>query len=159
MLRSTDELARELREAFIREVDSYCSESSATTSNKMALKNFWSSRGTRIIGNLVDHIVEADRELERVFLRIRGLETERDNLEMEITQLEGKRKDLDEKFTDPKAREAFTLYTEVLKTGKGDNGYESCRRITAAGAMAAAFLGLQRYGGGAKENDLEEDAK
>ena len=155
MIRSTDELARELREAFIREVDAYCAESSATTSNKMALKNFWSSRGTRIIGNLVDHIVEADRALERVCLRIRGLETERDNLELEITQLEGKRKDLDEKFTDPKAREAFTLYTEVLKTGAKDNGYESVRRITAAGAIAAAYLGLTQYGGG----DKKEDAK
>ena len=153
MLRSPDELARELREAFIREVDAYCAESSATTSNKMALKNFWSSRGTRIIGNLVDHIVEADRELERVCLRIRGLETERDNLELEITQLEGRRKDLEEKFTDPKAREAFTLYTEVLKTGEKDNGYESVRRITAAGAMAAAYLGLTQYGGGDKKED------
>ena len=155
MILSTDELARKLREAFIREVDAYCSESSATTSNKMALKNFWGSRGTRIIGNLVDHIVEADRNLEQVCGDIRMREIERDNLELEITQLEGRRKDLDEKFTDPKAREAFNLYTEVLKTGAKDNGYESVRRITAAGAIAAAYLGLTQYGGG----DKKEDAK
>ena len=155
MILSTDKLARELREAFIREVDAYCAESLATTSNKMALKNFWSSRGTRIIGNLVDHIVEADRNLEQICGDIRMCEIERDNLGLEITQLEGKRKDLDEKFTDPKAREAFTLYTEVLKTGAKDNGYESVRRITAAGAIAAAYLGLTQYGGG----DKKEDAK
>ena len=82
MLRSTDELARELREGFMREVYAYCSQESATPGNKMAMKNFWTTRGTRIIGNLVDHIVEADRELERVCLKIRGLETKRDNLEL-----------------------------------------------------------------------------
>ena len=88
-----------------------------------------------------------------------GLEIEKQSLESKIAKLRKEEEELSQKFADPKAREAFTLYTEVLKTGKGDNGYESCRRITAAGAMAAAFLGLQRYGGGAKENDLEEDAK
>ena len=155
MIRSNDELAKKLREGFMREVDAYCSKESATPGNKMAMKNFWTTRGTRIIGNLVDHIVEADRELERVCSRIKSLELERFNLESEISQLEGKRKDLDEKFTDPKAREAFTLYTEVLKTGKGDNGYESCKRITAAGAMAAAYLGLTQYEGGEKKEDAK----
>ena len=155
MLISTDELARKLRESFMREVDAYCSQGSATPGNKMAMKNFWTTHGSEIIGNLVDHIVEADRNLEQVCGDIRMREIERDNLELEITQLERRRKDLDEKFTDPKAREAFTLYTEVLKTGAKDNGYESVRRITAAGAIAAAYLGLTQYGGG----DKKEDAK
>lgn len=153
MILSTDELARKLRESFMREVDAYCSQESATPGNKMAMKNFWSSRGTRIIGNLVDHIVEADRNLEQVCGTIRMREIERDNLEIEISQLEARSKALGDKFTDPKAREAFTLYTEVLKTGAKDNGYESVRRITAAGAIAAAYLGLTQYGGGDKTKE------
>ena len=155
MLLCIDELAKKLREGFMREVDAYCSQESATPGNKMAMKNFWTTRGSRIIGNLVDHIVEADRNLEQVCGTIRMRELDRDNLEIEISQLEARRKALDEKFTDPKAREAFTLYTEVLKTGAKDNGYESVRRITAAGAIAAAYLGLTQYGGG----DKREDAK
>ena len=43
---------------------------------------------------------------------------------------------------------------QVIQMAK-DNGYESVRRITAAGAIAAAYLGLTQYGGG----DKKEDAK
>lgn len=48
-------------------------------------------------------------------------------------------------LSDPKAREAFLLFRLVSKSEGKEDTYIRQRRITAAGLMAAAFLGLERY--------------
>lgn len=101
----------------------------------------------------VDEMDENRRKWHDLQNELSTLQNEKELLEGKISKLRKEKEELSQKFTDPKAREAFNLYTEVLKTGANDNGYESVRRITAAGAMAAAYLGLTQYGGGDKKED------
>lgn len=155
-----------LRRSFKAHLDSRLKkkmDGQSSGATKQAIKLFVESCGDDLVTEVVESLQDGFADLDRAVERFDALRNERDSLEEEIRQLKKVKEDLlketaelDEKFSDPKAREAFRLYSEVLETGKRDNGYERCRRITAAGAIASAYLGLTRYGGGIADNDENE---
>ena len=66
-------------------------------------------------------------------------------LEETINQRKEQIAALEAEFPDPRARSAYQLYTKVSTPDVKDDTYTKQRRITSAGLMAAAYLGLQRY--------------
>lgn len=46
---------------------------------------------------------------------------------------------------DDRSKIALTLYRKICKSEPDDDNYAKCRRITAAGLVAASYLGLQGY--------------
>lgn len=157
---------KKLRDSFKAHLDSRLTaklngQSSGAT--KQAIKKFVESCGNDLVDEVVESLQDGFADLDRAVERFFELKHEHESLEDDIAKLKHQKEtllaetaELDAKFSDPKAREAFRLFTEVLDTGKKDNGYERCRRITAAGAIASAYLGLTRYGGGITDNDDNE---
>ena len=48
-------------------------------------------------------------------------------------------------FVDPRAREAYKLYTEVSRRQSYDDDYMAKKRVQMAGMVAASFLGMKEY--------------
>lgn len=46
---------------------------------------------------------------------------------------------------DERSKVALSLYRKISKSETGDDNYVKCRRVTAAGLVAASYLGLQGY--------------
>ena len=153
---SIGESERQLRFEFNRVFRSRLAatiDGKASGTTKTAIKHFAERCADDLMEIVVESMCDALKDLDNRSAEtqdVESLERQKTTLLKEIAQLK-------DRFTDPKAREAFRLYTEVMETGKNDNGYERCRRISAAGAIASAYLGLTQYGGGSKaDNDPNE---
>lgn len=153
------EFAQDIRSA----VDIYM-EGTAKQGNKQAVKAFIESHLKNVRDaamQAADHVIcEAQRlrdEAAMLHSHVQNLKADMQSLEQKRDELQEQVAALNEKFSDPKLREAFRLFQEVSASPGDDNRYSpkedtslKQRRITAAGIMAAAYLGMQVYspGGG-----------
>ena len=153
---SIGESERDLRFAFSRAVSARLAallDGKASGTTKTAIKHFVGQCMDDLTSIVVSSMCDALKDLDKRSEEMQDVES----LERQKTALLKDLAQMKDKFSDPKAREAFRLYAEVMETGKNDNGYERCRRISAAGAIASAYLGLTSYGGGTKaDNDPNE---
>ena len=161
--RTERELASVLIDRMKKLADKYM-DIGASPGNKVAIRMFmqkFAVDGLSVLTDelrvIIDEIDDIRGQYEPLKASIADLSSQERKLMREVDDLKMERSKQADKFTDPKAREAFRLYTEVMSTGQRDNGYERCRRITAAGAIAAAYLGLTRYGGGVSDADDEKE--
>ena len=137
-----------------------------TDSNRMAIINYISNRAGLLrtwageaAADVVASLREKDKEMGDIYLlkeRINDLEQQRELLEMQISELEKKADALKAQFSDERMRNAYVLWKEITKAEQGDNSYIAQKKITAAGAIISAALGMQCYFG-IKSNQQEDE--
>ena len=162
------EFAQDIRSA----VDSYM-DGTAKQGNKQAVKAFIESHLKEVRDAAMQASEHVICEAQRLRDEAQTMRAHVSSLEQDIVLLEQKRDtlqkevdELNEKFCDPKLREAFRLFQEVSKSpgddslyGPKEDAYTKQRRITAAGIMAAAYLGMQVYSPGGGRTPKEDAAQ
>lgn len=133
-------------------------EGNAKGTSKGIIKGFVDRCGHTFVDSIDtamrEACIDAERNLMEIKSKIRAiyrLEKQVDDLRQEIEDLriekEGIEVEIDtmrEAFPDPKARTAYELFSRI-STDETDDTYTKQRRITSAGLVAAAYLGLQHY--------------
>lgn len=103
----------------------------------------------KMITESISSYAKSLRERESVIVRFERerieLEEKISDLKKEVESLQKERDSLAERFSDPRARDAYLLYQEACKPDGKEDAYTKQRRVTAAGLMASAFLGLKEY--------------
>ena len=122
---------------------------------KSAVRYFFNLREDRImdcVKMLTDSISKYVATIKKREMVVAKFESERISLEekisdlkKEVESLQKERDSLAERFSDTRARDAYLLYQEACKPDGKEDAYTKQRRVTAAGLMAAAFLGLKEY--------------
>lgn len=102
----------------------------AKPENKVAVK--------RIVENSAVEILKIEIEpLKEMFAEI-------DRCEQELKEFRELKSEMDG-LGDERSKIALSLYRNISKSETGDDNFAKCRRITAAGLVAASYLGLQGY--------------
>ena len=92
----------------------------------------------RIVEESADKLVMMEIEsLKDAFNELDGLDEELDECRSIKAELQG--------IMDDRAKTALLIYLKASRAERGDDNYAKCRKITAAGLMAAAYLGLKQY--------------
>lgn len=136
----------------------------AKAATKTIVKNFVCSCGDEYIDSIASGLREACEGMMEYLRAARKYAAYYEELEGEIADLEVKReglqiqiKKLQTDFPDPRARAAFDLYQRIsAPVEEGEAPQTTQRRITAAGLMAAAYLGLERYEIGTQRQTTKE---
>ena len=134
-------------------------EGHAQPATKSAIMTFVNRFGDEVIDFIIPDLKDACGEVCRSIAELkqqaRNLATLQDNIESRQDDLgflenmirhhQELIKKLETDFPDPRARSAYQLYTKISTPDVKDDTYTKQRRITSAGLVAAAFLGLERY--------------
>lgn len=92
----------------------------------------------RIVEESADSLIYMEiQSLQDAFAELDNLDEKKDVVTALLNKVEG--------LMDDRAKTAILLYERVKTAEQGDDNFARCRKITAAGLMAAAYLGLNRY--------------
>ena len=92
----------------------------------------------RIIEDSADELIYMEMEsLKEAFLELDKLDEKLYAVSRMTERIEG--------LMDDRAKTAMILYERAKKEEEGDDNFAKCRRITAAGLIAASYLGLKQY--------------
>ena len=110
------------------------------------LEQFLAGQAKQSTKDCVKRIVEesADRLLLMEMESLKDAFDELAILDEELDECRSIKAELDG-IMDDRAKTALVIYEKARRVEAGDDNYAKCRKITAAGLMAASYLGLKEY--------------
>lgn len=127
-------------------------DGNAKPTTKGAIKDFVGRYGEAVIELIAPELEEACEQVTILltnamkYARFIGIMEDRlATLQGEYRRVEKELSEKEAAFPDPRARCAYELYARASAGEGREDAYTKQRRITAAGLMAAAYLGLTHY--------------